>query len=91
MNVWHTESSTSHFIFIGYSNLLFLLHMKQTHFPPQQGSAIEAEITKADHSLLPVKPNDGGVYLFRQFRVDRPIGGYNATGHDYIIHMTKWT
>ncbi|KAF3339884.1 DNA binding protein-like protein [Carex littledalei] len=54
-------------------------------------TGIEAEITKADQSLLPVKPDDGNVYLFWQFRVETPNNGYNATGHNFIIRMTKWT
>ncbi|KAF3326333.1 hypothetical protein FCM35_KLT07963 [Carex littledalei] len=53
-------------------------------------TGIEAEITKADQSLLPVKPDDGNIYLFRQFRVETPNNGYNATGHNFIMRMTKW-
>lgn len=39
---------------------------------------------------MPVKPADCIVYRFRQFRVNLSTGGYNATGHTYIIRMTKW-
>lgn len=89
--MYHTQTSVIAFSnIIHYSNLLLnpqITHLLLLH----QGFAIEAELTKADHTLLPIKPEDSNVYLFRRFRVTRPTSGYNATGHEYIIYMTKWT
>ncbi|KAJ4762899.1 Replication protein A 70 kDa DNA-binding subunit B [Rhynchospora pubera] len=54
-----------------------------------QEHAIEAEMFKIDHQLLPVKPIDGEIYVFRQFRVNK--SKYNATSHKYIIRFHKFT
>ncbi|KAJ4755441.1 Replication protein A 70 kDa DNA-binding subunit B [Rhynchospora pubera] len=56
-----------------------------------QEHAIEAEMFKIDHQLLPVKPIDGEIYVFRQFRVNKSRDEYNATSHKYIIRFHKFT
>lgn len=38
-----------------------------------------------------MKPTNGSVYLLCRICVARLTGGYNATDHDYIIYMSKWT
>ncbi|KAJ3697608.1 hypothetical protein LUZ61_001313 [Rhynchospora tenuis] len=56
-----------------------------------EGNAIEAELLKTDYRLLPVKPADDQVYIFKQFRVNEARNEYNATSHKFIIRFHKFT